>query len=102
MKENELLIKFEKEKIAILIEEFDEGLDFSLVIIDLSKAILNEKIIKEVDESLLPIEERNILKNELKETIKDSEIKKYYGWRTKHLAASAITKKEDCIAKNNL
>ena len=164
-----------KGKIAILIEEFEEGLDFSLVVINLSKTILNEKIIKEIDESLLTIiekvveigeeireegregkkvgtwfligdyeklkdycdqlilnpfkgylkEERNILKNELKETIKEfaqldgcfvidkdgtiisagtyinidtSEIKKYPGWGTKHLTASAITKKEDCIA----
>ncbi len=164
-----------KDKIALLIEEFEEGLEFSLIVIDLSKTIMNERIIKELNESLLPLieriieigeeireegregkkvgtwfligdyeklkdyceqlilnpfkgylkEERNILKNELKETIKEfaqldgcfvidkdgtivsagtyinidtSETKKYQGWGTKHLTASAITKKEDCVA----
>lgn len=162
-------------KIAVIIENFDEGIDFSLNILDLTKTLLNEKLIKEVDEKILQIlekvleiaeeireegregrkigtwfligdyeklkdyceqliinpfkgylkEERNILKDELKETIKEfsqldgcfvidkdgtivscgtyinidtSQTKKYQGWGTRHLTASAITKKEDCIA----
>ncbi len=163
-------------KIAFLIDDFSEGITFSIIIVDLSRTLLEEKVIKLIKSEYLPIlekiieiceeireegregrkigtwfvigdyeklkdyckqlilnpfkgylkEELNILKNDLKETIKElaqldgcfvvdkdgclisagtyidintENIKRYMGWGTKHLTAAALTKEvEDCIA----